>query len=510
MADGREYELKFFIDPAACEALVSHPALMPARAESHLSHLTSTYFDTPDEHLRRRRISLRVRTGDGCAVQTLKQATGSIVDRAEWERPVAGARPDAAFLSETPLKPLFDEIDGALAPRFTVDVTRTTFPVHRGAAAIEAALDRGTIRADGHAVEVSELELESKQGAPEAVFAMARDLVRDLPLTLSLASKSERGFAVAGLTWGRPVKSLDLALSKSMTRAEAFAAIVQACLAAMTWNAALIVADDDGEAVHKTRIALRRLRAALDLFAPVLRRKRLAALERDVKWATRKLGRARDADVLRVEHLEPAARDPLVTGAPALLALMGEDRRKAHASLHAALASPRWRLMLVELLAFSLDGVRRSRRRRGYRGFVRRRLAAHHRGLATRSRRFARLKAEALHDLRKSGKMLRYDLEMFQAVPRLGGDDKSYRRLLADLERLQQTLGVVQDGAAAQAHLRVAILDRRRPRAIPPETWRGATSAARLLTQRTDDGNAEMRKAAATAKRLRRKVAFGA
>ena len=507
----REYELKFSIDPAACEALVSHPALTSALSGRQLSHLTSTYFDTPDERLRRARISLRVRTTEGGAVQTLKQATSSIVDRAEWERPVAGARPDAAFLRDTPLRPLFDEIDGALTPRFTVDVTRITFPLHRGAADIEAALDRGTIRADGRALEVSELELESKQGAPEAVFAMARDLVRDLPLTLSLASKSERGFAVAGLTWGRPIKALDLALTKKMTRAEAFGAIVQACLAAITWNAALIVQKGSdaaaGEAVHKTRIALRRLRAALDLFAPALRPRRLAALERDVKWAARKLGAARDADVLRVEHLEPATRDPLVTGAPALLALMGEDRGRAHARLRAALASSRWRLMLVELLAFSLDGVRRRQRRRGYRGFVRRRLAAHHRGLVRQARRFARLKPEALHDLRKSGKMLRYDLEMVGTVPRLG-TGKGRARLLADLEHLQETLGAVQDGTAATAHLRGAILDRRRPRAISPETWRSATSAARLLTRHTSDGAARMRKAGKVAKRLRRKVAF--
>jgi len=509
VSDGREYELKFAIDPSACEALVSHPALKQAVRDQQLAHLTSTYFDTPDERLRREHVSLRVRQSEGGgAVQTLKQASGSIVDRAEWERPVDGASPDPAFLRETPLKPLFEEIDGALAPRFTVDVTRTIFPLHQGEADIEAALDRGTIRAEGLAVDVSELELESKKGQQGAVFDVARELVRDLPLVLSLTSKSERGFAMAGLTLGRPTKALDLTLTAKMTREQAFASIVQACLAAITWNAALIAGENDGEAVHKTRIALRRLRAAIALFKPTLRKRRLAPLLREVKWAARKLGEARDADVLQATHIEPAAHDPLVTGAPALAALMRERRATAHAALRAALASSRWRLLLVNLLAFSLDGVRRSRRTRGYRGFVRGRLAALRGELAGQARRFSRLPPGALHEMRKSAKMLRYDLELFREVPKLGGHTKAYDRLLGDLESLQEILGEVQDGATAREHLHGAVLGRPRPSGTPPEVWRSAASAARLLSRRISSTSGHPRKAEKAARRLRRPIAF--
>ena len=509
MPDGREYELKFAIDPSACEALVSHPALKQAVRDRQLAHLTSTYFDTPDERLRRKHVSLRVRQSDGGAtVQTLKQASASIVDRAEWERPIEGSSPDPAFLRETPLKPLFEEIDGALAPRFTVDVTRTTFPLHQGESDIEAALDRGTIRADGRAVDVSELELEMKKGQPDVVFDIARELVRDLPLVLSLTSKAERGFAVASLAWGRPSKVLDLTLTAQMRREQAFASIVQACLAAMTWNAALIAGEDDGEAVHKTRIALRRLRAAIALFKPTLRQKRLAPLLREVKWAARKLGAARDADVLQATHIEPAAHDPLVTGGPALAALMRKQREATHAALRTALASSRWRLLLVNLLAFSIDGVRRSRRKRGYRGFVRRRLVAKRGELAWQAKRFSRLSPGALHEMRKSAKMLRYDLELFREVPKLGGHGKAYDRLLDDLETLQEILGEVQDGATAREHLQGTVLCRPRASDTPPEVWRSAASAARLLSRRISGASGHLRKAEKVARRLRRPVAF--
>lgn len=506
---GREYELKFAIDPSACEALVSHPVLVAARRERELSHLTSTYFDTPDEHLRRARVSLRVRTSAAGTVQTLKAAAGSRVDRAEWEQPATGSRPDESFLRGTPLKPLFDEVNGTLTPRFTVEVTRATFPLRRGGAGIEAALDRGTIRADGRVLDVSELELESKRGRPTAVFDVARDLVRDLPLTLSLESKAERGFAVADRSFDKPIKSLALDLRPQMTRAQAFEAIVQGCLVALTHNAALIAGedhgDDDGEAVHKTRIALRRLRAAFALFQPCLRRKRRSALARDLKWASGKLGAARDADVLQTAHLAPAIREPHGAGLATLAGLVAARRTQAHGTLRRALASPRWRLLLVELLAFSIDGVRRQRRGHGYRGFVRRRLAAHRHGLGRRAKRFARLSAGDLHDMRKSAKSLRYDLEMLSGVRGLGGAPAA--RLADDLGSLQDSLGPIQDQAAARAMLDDAIADHRSA-GVSRGALREAAVAARTLRPARGRDAKLLRKAGKVAQRLRRPVVF--
>ena len=68
----------------------------------------------------------------------------------------------------------------------------------------------------------------------------------------------------------------------------------------------------------------------------------------------------------------------------------------------------------------------------------------------------------------------------------------------------------MQDGTAATAYLRNAILDQRRPPKVLPETWRSATSAARLLAQRSGNDGEQMREAAKTAKRLQRSVAFTA
>ena len=500
----REYELKFAIGPEGYDAVVAHPLLAAAPCAARA--LSSTYFDTPDDRLRREHVSLRLREGEaGGTVQTLKQASGSIIDRAEWEQPVSGVRPDTALLGGTPLKPLLDEVDSTLVPRFTVEVTRDIFPLRRGPDEVEAALDRGTIRAESRALAISELELESKAGQPAAVFDLARHLVRDLPLTLSLQSKAERGFAVANQSIGKPIKALALSIDPAITRAAAFEAIVQGCLAALTHNAALIGDAKDGEAVHKTRISLRRLRAVLALFQPSLRQRRFRPLERDIRWAAARLGDARDADVLQEAYVDPVVQAGKVDGAGALAALMMGRRTRAHDALGETLASPRWRLLLVELLAFSIDGVRRSQRRRGWRGFVRRRLSAHRRELSRDTRRFARLSTEALHDVRKSAKMLRYDLEMLAPIHGLGGDGHRVRRLAVSLETLQDTLGILQDEASARDKLRQAFAGARRPAGLSREAWR---ATARAIMPREGGGGRLLRKAGKAAAQLGRPVAF--
>lgn len=63
---------------------------------------------------------------------------------------------------------------------------------------------------------------------------------------------------------------------------------------------------DDIECIHRMRVASRRLRIALTLFADCLPAKKAAAWLQDVRRVTRALGAARDADV-QIEAVEEAA-----------------------------------------------------------------------------------------------------------------------------------------------------------------------------------------------------------
>ncbi len=500
MSKGREYELKFSIAPAAIARLAAHPALSAADAASRLEHLRSTYYDTAEGALRRRRVTLRVRASGRHTVHTLKRSGASLVERDEWERD-GGDTPDLAWLRSTPLVDLFTDetIAARLDRRFTVDVDRTILPITFDGTTIEGAIDEGAIRAGGASLPVHEFELEHKDGPAKGLERLARTLVRDVPLVLSLTSKAERGFAMADASWGRASKHILLELAGAGTLRDLFTRVLQGCLQALCRNAALIGGAEDREAVHRTRIALRHIRAALALFRPVLRDRPLARLERDLKWMSDRLGAARDADVFGQMAEAEANGSPLA-------AVLEPQRRRAHRRLEAALASARWRLLLIDVLAFSIEGVRRSRRKRRAASFARGRLRKLRRGLAEDARRLRRLRPEALHDLRKRAKMLRYALDLVGDLPKLGVCRKHVRRTGEDLQTIQETLGEMHDAEALGAQLHESILSRRAPpKGVAHGDWPAMIGAARALCAPEPDPRI-LHKASKAAHRLRRHV----
>ena len=59
---GIETEIKFEVSPGDLQKLASSRSLRPSDGQiAEHQHLVSTYFDTPDQLLRRNGISLRVR-----------------------------------------------------------------------------------------------------------------------------------------------------------------------------------------------------------------------------------------------------------------------------------------------------------------------------------------------------------------------------------------------------------------------------------------------------------------
>lgn len=83
---------------------------------------------------------------------------------------------------------------------------------------------------------------------------------------------------------------------------------------------------DDVERVHDMRVATRRLRAALEIFAPCFPRKRHRKALKRVKALADALGERRDADV-EIELLETLAKDAAEADGAALGALIEERRQ---------------------------------------------------------------------------------------------------------------------------------------------------------------------------------------
>jgi triphosphatase len=60
--------------------------------------------------------------------------------------------------------------------------------------------------------------------------------------------------------------------------------------------------------VHQMRVGLRRLRAAISLFAGILQDPQTAALKDELKWLTGELGPARELEVLVTQVVAPVRR----------------------------------------------------------------------------------------------------------------------------------------------------------------------------------------------------------
>lgn len=74
-------------------------------------------------------------------------------------------------------------------------------------------------------------------------------------------------------------------------------AILRTLLAAIAEEAPAVLRGDDAKATHDMRVAIRRLRSAMDTFEHHFPRKRLRRYARETRLLGRRLGGVRDADV---------------------------------------------------------------------------------------------------------------------------------------------------------------------------------------------------------------------
>jgi len=240
------------------------------------------------------------------------------------------------------------------------------------------------------------------------------------------------------------------------TRAAAAAAAVLSALAGITEaNVPGTLADLDTEFLHDLRVAVRRARAVLRELDGVHEAGHRAHVRGELKWIQGLTGPVRDLDV------QLLGWDTLVAPLPPeraaelepLRGLLQRRRARELTRLRRGLRSARfdaalaaWReLATTEPVhagpdaAVAIDTVAADRIRRVHRRMVRDGSAIDDDS-----------PPEALHDLRKRGKELRYLLELF------GGlfEPKVVKPMVKTLKDLQDVLGSFQDGAVESDMLR--------------------------------------------------------
>lgn len=445
-----EIELKLSIAASAVARLRRHPLLVsvpPAR-----QHLANAYYDTAKLDLLHSGMVVRHRRtawGWLLTVKSAEPAAGGLARRSEWE---AASLPDAFDFSHVDLKPLrkrLDELRPQLLPAFTTDFLRTTWLLSpQSGTRIEVALDRGTIRGAGREEAICELELELIEGPVSALFDLALALQADIPLRPECASKAERGYRLFLGQSPSPVRAGKTPVEKDFLPDEAFASVALDCIEQLQRNEAGARAGEDPEFVHQARIAIRRLRSAFCLWAPLLPAAFLAKYRPLWRELAREFGETRNLDVLATQTL-PALQEcfPEHPALQRLARLVERQCMQSHRELRTALKNPAFDRLVLGFTA-DVHALPKALLADSLPVFARRRLTR----LAGRLSRLAVAAGndpQALHSLRIAFKHLRYALEFLAPFY----SRKALRPYLASVSELQELLGAINDIAVAEAHI---------------------------------------------------------
>jgi CHAD domain-containing protein len=215
---------------------------------------------------------------------------------------------------------------------------------------------------------------------------------------------------------------------------------------------------DAEDAVHKMRVATRRLRSALTTFTTLFAADVVRPLRAELKWLAGELGAARDAEVMRdrVAAAVPAAGGTVDLGPAAEIAdaELGEAYRRAHDRVLAELDGERYRALVASLdeLVASPPLTERAAARAGK--VLPKLVARSYAGVArlvedAAARRDGAEHEELLHDARKAAKQARYAGE---SVSRVFGEDAL--RFAQAMEEVQEALGEHQDSVLTRERLR--------------------------------------------------------
>ncbi len=442
-----EIELKLSLTP---EALAALPAALKARGVrfGKPRQMVTTYYDTPKGSLVKKNIFLRLRIAGGRFEQTVKTTgTGGVLARrGEWNWAVTGPEPDLELAASTGLKPLERRArKGGLVPRFASEISRRIAIVTLGQSVLELALDEGLVRSGRRTVPIRELEIEVKSGDPAAVFAMARDLVAIPGISIGFATKASRGLALAAGKAASFVKAGTTSLRPDMTPAAAASIILNDCAAHAAANLQLVAETRAVEAIHQSRVALRRLRAALVLLKGAIPADKRHHLRREAGWLAAEFGPARDFDVLTQGALKAASPSEALAGPfGALRRAVERARRSARSAALTAATSQRAQRLLLDITETASTLADEG----GSAPLVElaaERLERRHQAVLAAADGVERAGIEARHRLRLALKKMRYAADFFAPI----FSRKSAKAELKALARLQDSLGTFNDAAMA-------------------------------------------------------------
>jgi triphosphatase len=429
-----ETEIKLDLSQETFNALVGSDLL---REPDKVLHQTSTYFDTADRRLWKEGYTLRIRQVGDARTQTLK-ASGpnrSLFARSEWETPLQEDEPVIDHTS--PLGELRDKLK--LEPMFDVVIARRLWNVVENGSRLEVVMDEGEAVAGDRCSSIREVEIELKDGNPSDLFVFARKIDEVARFRFGVRSKAERGFDLVEAQ-KTVIKAEPVHLEQSMKAAAAFQAIALSCIRQFRLNEEILLLRRNPEALHQTRVALRRLRSAFSLFKPIIPGDEPKRLKEELRWLAAVLGEARNIDVL----LAKAAENDLVSK-------LKTARAATYRDAVDGLESSRARAVMLDLIywlecgdylpgngAASADAA-------SARDFAIRVLEKQRKRLKKDGSALAKVDDHQRHEVRKDAKKFRYAAEFFASLFDDKRGSRRHKRFLAAMGSLQDELGALND-----------------------------------------------------------------
>ncbi len=429
--------------------------------------LVDSYLDTDDWRIARAGFVVRTRRRgrhDEITLKDTRPAEGSGLRQRVEVTEVLPPDGVAALGPDGPVGRRLRAIVGARRLREVLQVRtrRRPFALRVGGIdAAEVALDDTMIVVGGgqRPTQLRRVEVEVQAEWLDALDPIVEQLRTSCGLQPARLSKFEAGLLAMGQEIPGPPDLGPTGIAEDSTMGELAFAVLRRQLAVVRTKEPGTRLGEDPEELHDMRVATRRLRAALALFADVLP-VRAQVFRQELGWLGGVLGAVRDLDVQREGLADMAAatagwsagarpedHDPLAE----LSALLERDRDAARADMLAALDSVRWERLARGLSAMVQQGpARRSVATRepaviGMPDLV----VARHDKVAKAGKRAKRSGVVSdFHRLRIACKRLRYALE-FSAEVYGGRTGRFVRQLTA----LQDELGLMQDAEVASTRL---------------------------------------------------------
>ena len=417
-------------------------------------------------------------------------------DMTQAEQPVSGWSPTRPQLaSDLPAGPVRDQIVKLASPRALLPMAKaagrtsiTRLLNTDGKTVARLIVDRSSVTSAGATeglpprLTIAEVRGYSSQARRAAL------LLAEIPGVAPAPDAFAEALTAVGRHPADYSNGLDTPITAGMPAAVAVATLLLRMLDIVELNVHGVLRDIDTEFLHDLRVSVRRTRSAIKLLGQVLPAGLARQYAAEFKWLGDLTTPTRDLDVYLLGF--PGMADELVAASAADLepfrAFLVKRRAREFRKLTAGLRSARFKALVADWRQ-ELTEIRDGGGPRKHRKLTAKELAVSATGrvfrrVAAQGGAITALSApEALHDLRKRCKELRYLLEFFAPLH----DPEAYRKVIGDLKALQDCLGEFQDSQVQRVELHALADAMLAERAAPAATLlaMGEIAAGLVLSQ---------------------------